>query len=82
MVFGILTDDSYAVHHVFSGSGQLTQAVSLGECTIGGVIKTGFAMKTGTMTAVVANIERLVPPRCRRQLLLRRTRIGHVVAGR
>ena len=30
-------------------------------------------MKTGTMTAVVANIERLVPPRCRRQLLLRPT---------
>ena len=78
----ILTDDIQSVHHVFTQSSQFTQTIGLGQCLIRSSVHTGLAMITGTVTTVVTNVERLIATRSRRQLLLRRTWISQIIAGR
>ena len=82
MVLSILADDIQTVQHIFTCSRQLAQTVGLGQYVVGGIIETGLAVEAGAMTAVMTDVEGFVATRCWRQLLLRRSWIGHIVAGR
>ena len=82
MVLSILADDIQTVQHIFTCSRQLAQTVGLGQYVVGGIIETGLAVEAGAMSPVMTDVERLISTRCWRQLLLRRSWIGHIVAGR
>ena len=82
MVLSILADAVKAHHHIMAQRGQLAKAVCFRKRQIRGIIDAGLAVEAGTMTTIMTDIKGFHTLGGWCQLLLQRTRISHIVAGR
>jgi hypothetical protein len=70
------------MHHFLTFGSQLAKAVSLEKSQIRSIIHAGLRMKTGTVTAIMTDVKRLISPRRWCQLMLHRSRISPIIADR
>ena len=80
--FRVFDNLAKVVQHILSDGSQLVHAVRFAQHVIGNVVAFAVAEVSGTMSPVVADIERLFASRRRCHLGLYAVRIDAVVAGR